>query len=214
MPSLLADVLERNHLGTPVVACLLGGLAYLGLELGVEDEIDIGVGITPHQIACQIAHGRAEGVEILLGIPLVLHFTQWRVGPGVIGAAEDQDDVGAAQVAGTGDKGAVGVVVSAIAGVANGGTTVGVVGVEFEATLLAEQVPPGLCDIGHIGLLGQVRLMVPHGIASRQEVLVGAVGVTQHRDGAHLGPCAQEKREAEQQQKESVSRHCMSVLME
>ena len=180
MTGLLAYVLEGDELGTPALTSLLSGLPYLGLQFGIEDEIHIRVGVTLHQIACQVAHSRTEGEEILGGVALVLHLSQGYIGPRVVCAAEDKDDVGATQLAGACDEGAVGEVLAAIAGVADSGSAVGIVGIELEPTLLAEQVPPGLCDIGHICPLGLIRLVVPHRIAGRDVALVCAVGGAQH----------------------------------
>ena len=138
MSSLLGDVMKGDELGTPMFACFLHGLSHLGLEFGVEDEIYIGIGITLGEIAGQITDGRTEGEEVLRGIALMLHLPQRRIGPRVVGSAKDQDDIGTSQVAGTGDERAVSIIIAIIARIAYGGSTVGIVGIELEASLLAE----------------------------------------------------------------------------
>ena len=138
MSSLLGDVMKGDELGTPMFACFLHGLSHLGLEFGVEDEIYIGIGITLGEIAGQITDCRTEGEEVLRGIALMLHLPQGRIGPGVVGSAKDQDDIGTSQVAGTGDKGTVSIIIAIIARIAYGGSTVGIVGIELEASFLAE----------------------------------------------------------------------------
>ena len=138
MSSLLGDVMKGDELGTPMFACFLHGLSHLGLEFGVEDEIYIGIGITLGEIAGQITDCRTEGEEVLRGIALMLHLPQRRIGPRIVCTTKNQDDIGATQIAGTGDEGAIGVVIAIITRIAYGGSTVGIVGIELEASLLAE----------------------------------------------------------------------------
>ena len=142
----------------------------------------------------------------------MLHLPQRRIGPRIVCTTKNQDDIGATQIAGTGDEGAIGVVIAIITSVADGGSAIGVVGIKLEASLLAEQMPPGLCHIGHICSLCRIWLMIPHSIACRQKILISTIGVAQHRDGATLSLHAHGKAEAQKKQENTVSHcHIMSV---
>ena len=118
----LVDVVQFDEFHFIMFAYLADRLVDFVLQLGVEDEDDLCVEVTEGHVVEHVGHGWTERVEVLLGPCFVLVFADGGVGPCVVGAAEDVDDVGcAAEVIHTGDEGVARDVFLSVAGVADGG---------------------------------------------------------------------------------------------
>jgi len=90
-------------------------------HIAVEDEVHLGIDIAFGDVREHFGHGGAEAAEVGVAPFVVFVLADGRLGPAVVGAAEYQYHVGAAEIVHTGDERAVAVVLISIAGIADGG---------------------------------------------------------------------------------------------
>ena len=159
----LVDVLQLDEGDGVVTADGPAGGGDGGLEFAVHDEIDGGVGVSVLQMVEHIGHGRTEGVEVCCSPVGVLVFADGRAGPAVVGAAKDDDDIRTTEIPQTGTEGTVGVVLTLIACMADGGTGERVVPAKPHPGFLEQQAPPGLLHAGDIRIL-MLPLEIPYGV--------------------------------------------------
>ena len=87
MAALLFNVLQIDAGHIVMRADFMDGIIDVGLQFGIENEIDFGVGIERLKVEKQLSHGGAEGVKFLLCPIVPFIFTDRGIGPAVVGAA-------------------------------------------------------------------------------------------------------------------------------
>ena len=91
MAALLFNVLQIDAGHIVMRADFMDGIIDVGLQFGIENEIDFCVGIERLKIEEQLGHGGTEGVKFLLCPFVPFVFTDRGIGPTVIGAAADEN---------------------------------------------------------------------------------------------------------------------------
>ena len=129
-----------------------------------------------------VGHSRAEFVEIVFCPVVIFEFSDGYTCPGIVGAPEDIDDVGVAEIFHAGNKRPVGIVVALIAGVADRRAGERVVAAHAVAAFGDELVPPGLIGATYICGTGRF-LPVPYIICiGVYTILERRIGIAEDRN--------------------------------
>ena len=96
VPVLLADVVELNHRNAIMLADSVDGGRIVFVEVAVADEVEARVGVAVEHVTEQEGQSRSEVELVGHADVVVLVVAERRMCPGIVGAAEDEDDVGRA----------------------------------------------------------------------------------------------------------------------
>ena len=180
----LVDVVQADAGHAVVLADGGDGGVDLFAKAVVEDEIDAGVDVALRHVLQHACHGGTKLEEVGMGKVVVAIVAHGSARPAVVGSGEDEDDVGTAEVGHAGEEGTQRIVGAVVAAIAHGGAGVGVVHAEVPALLGDELVPPGLRDVGDVGALGLVAVLVVPGLVAggRDVALEGGIRVAENGD--------------------------------
>ena len=170
---------DRNLIG---LADLFYWLVDLILQLWVQNEVDIYIRMALTEIGKQLRQGRTETVEVGTLPVAVLVIADRGIRPTVVRSAANQDDVRIAQQGSAVDEWTVAVILIAVAGVADGGTGIGIDVAHLVTTFLDNLPPPGLLHLVDIGCFLN-RSGVPGGISFWDETLESWIRVAEHGNG-------------------------------
>lgn len=182
---LLIDVVEDDEGEAVVAADDAHGLGELGFEFGIENEVDTRLRVVEAEGGTEAGHGRTEIPHVVFGPVGVFIVAEILAGPGVVGDAAGEDDIGFPEVFDASVEGAGLVVLVLIAEVADGGAGVGIVHLECPAHAGEYLVPPRLlnaCDVVALGAVGGGLGPVPGFVGGGREPAFEG-GVTVAEDG-------------------------------
>jgi hypothetical protein len=179
--ALFVDAAQSNAFHAVVGAYFLARRRYFLAEAVVKDEIYFRIHVAFQQAVQHASHGGAEGTQVLPRPVGILEIAYGRASPAVVGGAEHENDIGAAQVRQPGHEGAVAVVAMAVAMKRYGGPRKRIVDAQAVTIFLDKHVPPGLrcrsdvgyCRVGPCKIEDAVRI-------GRQIALKGGIRITEY----------------------------------
>ena len=190
MAPTLVDALEKDVLHAVMLRGSDDAVGDLGLEPVVDDVYDTGTRSIRPVIVQHIAVCRKGLLQVVLRPVRELEAAKRSIGPGIVCAPEDQDDIGTGRGIAEGLRHAgyertVGIILPVITGIADGRPAVAVVAQKFKSLLTDELVPPCLLRFAHVVLLLDIGI-IPYCEALGNISVESGIGIPEYDDSLLL----------------------------